>query len=50
MRDTISGLKFVYEPKHLRFFQAKFEPVRLSAALSMSNQKASVLSAGSMRR
>ena len=24
-RDKIKGLKMVYEPKHLRFFQAKFE-------------------------
>jgi tyrosine phenol-lyase len=26
-KDTISGLKMVFEPKHLRFFQARFEPV-----------------------
>jgi len=50
MRDTISGLKFVYEPKHLRFFQAKFEPVRRSAALAPWNQKTSVLSAGPLRK
>jgi tyrosine phenol-lyase len=25
MRDTIKGLKMVYEPKYLRFFQARFE-------------------------
>ncbi len=24
-RDTIAGLKMVFEPKHLRFFQARFE-------------------------
>ncbi|TKJ23228.1 MAG: hypothetical protein CEE43_03600 [Promethearchaeota archaeon Loki_b32] len=24
-RDTIPGLKMVFEPKHLRFFQARFE-------------------------
>ncbi len=24
-RDTITGLKMVFEPKHLRFFQARFE-------------------------
>ena len=24
-RDTILGLKMVFEPKHLRFFQASFE-------------------------
>ncbi len=28
-RDTIPGLKMVFEPKHLRFFQAKFEQVSL---------------------
>lgn len=26
-RDKIRGLKFVFEPKQLRFFQARFEPV-----------------------
>ncbi len=26
-RRSISGLKIVYEPKHLRFFQARFEPL-----------------------
>jgi tyrosine phenol-lyase len=26
-RDTIRGLKMVYEPEHLRFFQARFEPL-----------------------
>jgi tyrosine phenol-lyase len=26
-KDTISGLKMVFEPKHLRFFQARFEPI-----------------------
>ena len=26
-REQARGLKFVYEPKYLRFFQARFEPV-----------------------
>ncbi len=26
-RDSIRGLKMVYEPKYLRFFQARFEPL-----------------------
>jgi tyrosine phenol-lyase len=26
-RDSIRGLKLVYEPEYLRFFQARFEPV-----------------------
>jgi tyrosine phenol-lyase len=26
-RDEIQGLKMVYEPEYLRFFQARFEPL-----------------------
>jgi len=26
-RDRIKGLKMVYEPEYLRFFQARFEPL-----------------------
>jgi tyrosine phenol-lyase len=26
-RKTVEGLKMVYEPQYLRFFQARFEPV-----------------------
>ncbi|MFX1589416.1 MAG: beta-eliminating lyase-related protein, partial [Promethearchaeota archaeon] len=28
-REVIAGLKMVYEPKYLRFFQAKFEKIPL---------------------
>jgi tyrosine phenol-lyase len=28
-KDSIPGLKMVYEPKYLRFFQARFEPIPL---------------------
>jgi tyrosine phenol-lyase len=31
MREWVRGLKFVYEPKHLRFFQARFEQVKRHA-------------------
>jgi tyrosine phenol-lyase len=27
-RDRIVGLKFTHEPEYLRFFQARFAPVR----------------------
>ena len=27
-RDRVSGLRFTYEPEHLRFFQARFAPTR----------------------
>ena len=27
LRTSIRGLKMVYEPKDLRFFQARFEPL-----------------------
>jgi tyrosine phenol-lyase len=27
-RDMIGGLRFVYEPEELRFFQARFEPIK----------------------
>jgi tyrosine phenol-lyase len=26
-RDSVKGLRMVYEPSDLRFFQARFEPV-----------------------
>ena len=33
-RDKVVGLRFTYEPKLLRFFQARFEPVRGSKVLA----------------
>jgi tyrosine phenol-lyase len=33
-RDRIVGLRLTYEPEHLRFFQARFEPVRGSRVLA----------------
>jgi len=30
-RGSIPGLRFVYEPEHLRFFQARFEPIPIPA-------------------
>jgi tyrosine phenol-lyase len=33
-RDKVVGLRFTYEPKQLRFFQARFEPVRGSRVLT----------------
>jgi tyrosine phenol-lyase len=26
-RESVKGLKMIYEPKYLRFFQARFEPL-----------------------
>ena len=33
-RERVSGLRFTYEPEHLRFFQARFEPTRGAAIFS----------------
>jgi tyrosine phenol-lyase len=34
-RDRIGGLKMVYEPKYLRFFQARFEPLLVAPSVSV---------------
>jgi len=33
-RETVNGLNFAYEPEHLRFFQARFEPAARWAGLT----------------
>ncbi len=46
--NRVQGLEFVYEPEHLRFFQARFAPVPASAtrsAASAASQEADMLSA-----
>jgi tyrosine phenol-lyase len=37
-RDAVRGLRMVYEPKHLRFFQARFEPVPVVSGKPVSLQ------------
>jgi hypothetical protein len=36
-REEIGGLKMIYEPKYLRFFQARFEPVSVATGYSLPN-------------
>jgi tyrosine phenol-lyase len=38
MRDSVPGLRFVYEPEHLRFFQARFEPIPTTSGIEHPNQ------------
>jgi len=35
-RDEVPGLRMTYEPEHLRFFQARFEPLARSRAASVA--------------
>ena len=34
LREAVKGMDLVYEPEHLRFFQARFEPVMRKAGLT----------------
>lgn len=43
-RETVRGLSFVHEPKYLRFFQARFEPVNRKASLVSHRTKHVTLS------
>ena len=45
-RERVSGLRFVYEPEHLRFFQARFEPVEQA----LFRDTATVSARGATRR
>ena len=44
MREKVRGLKFVYEPKYLRFFQARFEPVKRPLGFSVKSHNHGTLS------
>jgi tyrosine phenol-lyase len=39
-RDRVSGLRFAYEPEHLRFFQARFEPTRAAGIFKPGESRA----------
>lgn len=42
-RNGISGLRMIYEPKYLRFFQAKFEPMHLKGEVKQTINEASLV-------
>ena len=41
-RDAVKGLRMTYEPEHLRFFQARFEPLT-AAAVGRTGSRASAV-------
>ncbi len=43
-REKIKGLEMVFEPKYLRFFQARFEPVEVASSVAETGVDADVLS------
>jgi tyrosine phenol-lyase len=40
-RSSIKGLRMIYEPKYLRFFQARFESLRLKETVKRTNYESS---------
>jgi tyrosine phenol-lyase len=46
MRDNVKGLDIVYEPAHLRFFQARFEPAKRAGESRPSQRDDSTAFAG----
>jgi tyrosine phenol-lyase len=43
-RSSIKGLRMIYEPKYLRFFQARFEPLKLKETVKRPSHESSVQS------
>jgi hypothetical protein len=48
-RDGVYGLQFTYEPKQLRFFQARFRPIGHSTVLADAADRAASATASDQR-